>query len=127
MWDLGSKLDTHVASSGRCDAAGAPLPGLTGEVLRPLVLGNGDRHVGVELNRYLSKGYAVLSGRQFYSMAPGASKVGNKGLLVTPLVDNQSGQAMWAAPQVPPAQTSPSTYQEHFSNTASIVVTCLLH
>jgi hypothetical protein len=101
VWALGALLDQELltqASHLGNDAGGGDDQAVC--LSANTVLGHGDRHVGTELRKYVKKGIQVMKGKQFYSCAPDASKIGNQALLLCPMVENQSGLAMWAAPQV---------------------------
>lgn len=45
-------------------------------------------------------GKAHFEGARYISMSPDGSKIGDKGLVISPMVESVAGIAMWAAPQV---------------------------
>ena len=62
------------------------------------------RRVQGELLRYQKAGLAAMEGKKYLSIAPDASKIGKRTYLLCPLVDAESGLAMWCAPQILPFQ-----------------------
>ena len=58
------------------------------------------RRIGVELVRYQQAGLAAMQGKKYFSIAPDASRIGKRSYLLCPLVEAESGLAMWCAPQV---------------------------
>lgn len=101
VWAVGDRLNEQVVrhSAGQVPVGGSGA-GASLEVSDMPVLSSDARHVAQELQRYVTDGAAIFQQSQFVSMAPDASKIGDKGLLVAPMVDARSGVAMWAAPQV---------------------------
>ena len=103
VWLVSDRLDTRIACAWEdpdrlyVDDSDSSVPKLVAHN----VLGSNGRHAAAELTRYRKRGLEVFKECQFLSAAPDASKIGDKALLVSPLVDNKSGQAMWAAPQAP--------------------------
>ena len=57
-------------------------------------------HVDAELVRYQQSGWEVFQDSQFLSMAPDVGKIGGTGMLISPIVKNGIGEAMWDPPVV---------------------------
>lgn len=94
VWQVGSMIDRYL--SGRFESASRCDGGFDDDsiyVQASTVMGDGQDF------RYHKKGLEVFKDCQYISMAPDASKIGDKGLLLSPIVKNGSGEAMWAAPQ----------------------------
>lgn len=110
VWNIGDRLDRFFVRSSSGEApADAMDEAVDIVVASRTVWGEDGRHVSQELSRYVNSGLRRYPRSRAISMAPDASKIGDKGLLISPIVQNDSGYAMWAAPQAScrPATTIP--------------------
>lgn len=101
LWNAGDRLDATLAlwSSGQAGIEGDDTVADIALSARS-IWGADGRHVAQELGRYVEGARKLMALSQFVSLAPDASKVGDRGLLVSPLVESRTGVAIWTAPQV---------------------------